>query len=308
MEQTVLSDEIKPTVVEPVNPLSQMLDFLKKIDWISLPKHKFFLPTLLILSGLGLLFWRMALKTGALWINDDYYSHGFLVPILIGWQLSVRKDLFQKSPRKQSNFPLIFIPVLLYLQLIGFRGDVWPLQSVVLVATLICGVWFVAGGKWALISSLPIAFFFFALPVWTSFVDEYTNPLQLASTTVAEKLLGLFGFNPMKISPTEIQLNRFTLDVAVPCSGLKLLVAVSCFTCHFVLIARNSWSFNILMFVMVMPLCLFINGLRIALIGVVGDQISAEAAGQFHDYSGYITLILCFYILFKFARWFGWKD
>jgi exosortase/archaeosortase family protein len=65
---------------------------------------------------------------------------------------------------------------------------------------------------------------------------------------------------------------------------------------------------NLIFAASILPLALFINGLRIALIGVVGNAWGPEAGAQFHDYSGYITLILCFFILFKGARLLGWKD
>ena len=55
--------------------------------------------------------------------------------------------------------------------------------------------------------------------------------------------------------------------------------------------------FNVLMAMLVVPLCLLMNGLRIALIGMVGEWNGREAAVQFHDYSGMIMLVLCFFVL-----------
>ena len=62
------------------------------------------------------------------------------------------------------------------------------------------------------------------------------------------------------------------------------------------------------MLVIVVPLCLFINSLRVTLIGLVGEFRGDLAAHTFHDWSGYITLLICFFLLFKYARWLGWKD
>jgi len=44
------------------------------------------------------------------------------------------------------------------------------------------------------------------------------------------------------------------------------------------------------------------------LIGMVGDTWGDAAGHAFHDYSGYIALVVCFVILFKIARALGWKD
>lgn len=240
-------------------------------------------------------------------MHDDYYSHGFIVPLLIAWQLKVRYEDWKKIPISPGYTALIaFVPIV-FFQYIGFVGEFWVIQCLMLVAAILTSIWLIFGFKRAWMFTIPIAFLLFALPVWGAFIDGYTNDLQILSTTVAEKLLSLFGFSPMRLLPTDIQLNSYALTVAVPCSGLKLMVAVACFTTHFVLIARKELSFNALMFILIVPLCMFINGLRIALIGVVGELQGPDAALKFHDYSGYITLLICFFILFKFARLFGWK-
>ena len=254
------------------------------------------------------MFWPLFKTTGQKWMNDDYYSHGWIVPLLIAWQLKVRYEDWKKIPIKTGYAALIaFVPIV-FFQYIGFVGDFWIIQCIMLVSAILSSMWLIFGFKRAWFFTMPVVFLLFALPVWGAFIDGYTNDLQILSTTVAEKLLSLFGFSPMRLSPTDIQLNSYALTVAVPCSGLKLMVAVACFTTHFVLIARKELSFNILMFMLVVPLCMFINGLRIALIGVVGELQGHAAALTFHDYSGYITLLICFFILFKFARLFGWKD
>jgi MFS family permease len=42
--------------------------------------------------------------------------------------------------------------------------------------------------------------------------------------------------------------------------------------------------------------------------GVVGEQFGAPAGAAFHDWSGYIMLLLCFWVIFKAARLLGWKE
>jgi len=284
------------------------LKYLSQVNWPALivnPRTWFFLGTLV---GLALMFSNLLVTTGQKWMGDEYYSHGFIVPLLIAWQLKIRYQELIAIPVKAGYAAIgLFVPIV-FFQYIAFVGEFWMIQCLLFVASILTAVWLLFGFKRAWFIALPIGFLLFALPVWGSFIDGNTNTLQLLSTTVAEKFLSLFGFNPMRLSGTDIQLNSYALTVAVPCSGLKLMVAVACFTAHFVLIARKELSFNILMIVLVVPLCLFINGLRIALIAVVGELQGSDAALKFHDYSGYLTLLICFFILFKFARLFGWKD
>ncbi len=309
MEQTIpANDNESVSLLDDAKlMLGQGWGYLSAVKWGQLLRNPQFWFAFGSVVGLLLMFSNLLVTTGQKWMNDDYYSHGFIVPILMAWQLKIRWKEWSDIPIKTGYAALIaFVPIV-FLQFIAFLGEFWVIQCVLLIASLLTSLWLLFGFKRAWFIAMPIAFLLFALPVWGSLIDGSTNPLQLLSTTVAERLLSVFGFNPLR-DGVNIQLNTYALTVAVPCSGLKLLVAVSCFTTHFVLIARKELSFNILMFMLVVPLCLFINGLRIALIGVVGELRGHDAATAFHDYSGYLTLLICFYILFKFARWFGWKD
>jgi exosortase/archaeosortase family protein len=177
------------------------------------------------------------------------------------------------------------------INLIAVTGEFWSFMSVFLMVAITLATWAVVG----------------VLPVWGSIIDNYTNPLQLMSTKVAFALLKACGFLAYQPDPTTIVLNQFTLDVGIPCSGMKLMLAVSAFTALFTMIGDLKLWANQLMFAVALPFCLFINGLRIMLIGVVGDLYGADAGHKFHDYSGYITVVLCFVLLLRFARILGWK-
>lgn len=203
---------------------------------------------------------------------------------------------------------MAIIVALLPLVYVSYLGNIIVIQGWLFVAIATLAVAAVAGWKWALGFLPSIAFLLFGFPVWNWVIDGYTNWLQLTSTSVAYQLLQATGFRPLQTDPTTIYLNNFQLNVAVPCSGMKLLLAVSAFTTLFVLIANLRFWSNVFMFALVVPLCLFINGLRIALIGIVGNEYGHDAGIQFHDISGYITLVVCFFLLFKFARLLGWKN
>jgi exosortase len=288
--------------------LRRVLAWVKEGGLVRVARHELFIPSLVAILGLSLMFWPIMRQVFRMWRDDDNYSHIILVPFLIGWQLHRRRDMFDPKARKTAPMVLLLLIPLAFFQFIAFVGDWWALQSVCLVAAIFGMVWALFGGNWAWRALFPILFIFFMLPVASSYLDANTNELQIASTTVAEKLLSLAGFTPMRLDPTSIQLNSYALNIAVPCSGLKLLVAVTCFTCHFILFARSTFNFNFMMLLIIIPLCLLMNGLRIAMIGVVGEQFGAPAGAAFHDWSGYIMLLLCFWVIFKAARLLGWKE
>lgn len=268
-----------------------------------------FWPGIAVSVGIGLCFWALLRLLPDLWLSKDgYYSHGFLVPLISGYIVYKRWDKLKEIPAKPGWIAVVFLIPLLYVALVATSTPIDAVMSLAFVATLLVGTWLVAGIRWMLALTLPILYLAFALPVWTMAIEIYTNPLQRVSTDVAIQLLNLFGFETYRDSATNIFLNHFKLDVGVPCSGLRLILALTAFTLFFVLIANLKWWANVIMIGLILPLALLINGLRISLIGVVGELRGEEAGMAFHDYSGYITLLVCFFILFKIARWLGWKD
>lgn len=272
-------------------------------------KSKAFVPGLLVAIGIIATFYSLLVRLPRLWLADDgYYSHGFLVPFISGYAIYKWWPRLSKIKVQPGWIALVFLVPLLFVVKAAYQTEIMQLMSVALIAAILLGVWFVAGWRWMFAVMLPAMYLLFMLPVWTGAIDNYTNPLQIISSQVAFYMLQATGFNPLQDGSTVIHLNNFVLDVGVPCSGLKLILAVTAFTTFFMMIAKlNIWG-NAIMALMILPLCLAINGLRIALIGVVGDLYGSEAGMQFHDYSGYITLLVCFFILFKIARLLGWKD
>lgn len=282
---------------------------LPNFDFDKIRKSPAFIPGLVALATLFFSFWELFRDLPGLWFKDDgYYSHGVLVPLISGFIIYKWWPRLKDIPVRPF-YPAV-IPLLLtgWLLFAGVRIGQIQILSVSLVGMLLCSVWFVAGGRWLWATCGPILFLLFGLPIWSNIIDTYTNPLQIISTDISYSMLQLIGFDPYKQDNTTIFLKNFTLDVGVPCSGLKLTIAVSAFTVFFMMIGRLKWWGNLLMAMAVLPLCLFINGLRISLIGVVGNLYGEKAGHDFHDYSGYITLIVCFFLLFKLARLLGWED
>jgi exosortase len=278
-------------------------------EWAQVLRSPAFVPALVVLVALGVCFWPLFRILPSTWLSKDgYYSHGFLVPLISGYVVYRWWPKLRTIPVRGSMWAAPFLLATLFVTWAGGVADLRLVLSICLVAILFFGVWFVAGGRWALALALPCLYLLFAMPIWTFAIDFYTAPLQRLSTQVSFEMLRMAGFGPVMTDSTTIVLGNYQFEVAVACSGFKLLIAVTAFTAFFMMIGNLRWWGNLAMTAIILPLCLLINGLRVALIGVVGDSKGEAAALQFHDWSGYITLLICFFLLFKFARWLGWKD
>ena len=142
------------------------------------------------------------------------------------------------------------------------------------------------------------------MPLPGPVLNDATLRLQMISTGFAAKLLNWTTFTNVR-QGNLIEMSDFTLFVDVPCSGFKTLLALFTFNAFLAAMLDGPVSRRLLLFALCAPLALVVNAVRIALIGIVGECMGADAARVFHDYSGLITLALGFGVLFAIAKVLG---
>ncbi len=249
------------------------------------------------LLAAGLVFFPLWTVTAKIWFEPDtYYSHGPLIPFCAAYVIYENWDRLKVLPRRGWWPAAVPIAALLFTAWVASRTVQQTVLSMSFLLIIIFSIWFVAGLQWVWKTLAPTLFLVFALPIWGPIIDRFTNPLQQISTKGTSVLLTLFGMHPIPDGSTILRLDNYTLDVGVPCSGLKLLLAVTAITMFFMMIAKMRWWAYVLLAVFALPLTIFVNSVRIAMIGVVGNTWGEAAGAGFHDYSGYISLILCFFI------------
>lgn len=281
---------------------------IAKLDFAPIFSSPALWPALIITLGLSAIFWGLFRFTYHKWTEPDgYYSHGFLVPFISGYIVFRWWPKLKNIPAKPGWLGLPFLLFMLWFSYAAGRTDIYSLLSISLVVCMILSIWVIAGWRWMVALLAPCAYLLFALPVWDQVINAYTNPLQLMSTKIAFHMMQAFGMHPQMPDSTHIALNSYVLEVAVACSGFKTLLALLAFGAFFILIAKlKTWA-NIVFAASIVPIALFMNGLRIALVGVVGNAWGINAGKSFHDYSGYIMIILCFLLLDRWAKLLGWK-
>ncbi|CAN5524376.1 hypothetical protein BH11ARM2_BH11ARM2_01560 [soil metagenome] len=254
------------------------------------------------------LFWSFLSALPGLWFApDSAFSQGPLVPFLAGYILLTRWEEIKRIPAKGSWVPLVFLLPLLYIVYIATRTQMMFVLSFAFVATIGLTAWMAAGFRAALAAAPAFLYLLFGLPVWQQIVDKFTQPMQVISSEVSYAMLKGMGYEIYRPDSTTVMLDRFQFVVGAPCSGLKTTIALLAFTVLFILIARLKVWANVLLAAFIIPFAILINALRIAMIGWVGNTWGNDAGMKFHDYSGYLALVVCFVTLRSVCRALGWK-
>jgi exosortase len=235
------------------------------------------------------------------WREGSAYSHGILIPPLAFLMVWQRREEFVNLARRPALTGLGLVLLGLTLQLFAHwaHSTMIAWASFLLVAT--GGIAFVAGWTMAVRLLPPLLFLSFMVPMSAMLTQPLVFGAQMVSTRVAACFLRVMGFQVHQLG-TILQMENYTLQVALPCSGFKTLIALSAFAACFTYLVRGSLPKKLLLFAAAMVLSVVVNGLRISLVGVTGELVSSAAASWVHDNGGLPVTTLALGGLFLMAR------
>lgn len=232
----------------------------------------------------------------------SFYAHAVFVPFFVAVMVWRNRERLAATPWKPAWVGVIPTALAMALLLLAWRSDVTVVQSLSFILLMIGGALLLLGTKWTRILLFPLFFLIMMMPlIPDQLINSIAFPIQMTSASIATKLLNLMTLTSTQ-QGTVIQMDNYKMAVELPCSGFKTLVSLMTFSAAFAyLVEAATWK-RWTLFLTTVPLSLLINALRITFIGIVGELFSAKAASAFHDYSGFIVLIIAFVFLFNFAR------
>ena len=260
------------------------------------------LPTVLILAGLGLVFWRVFVRLVDAWIVDGNYSHGFfIIPIALyfAWE---RRDRFAAAPVRPSYFGLVVLAGGILLLLTGLWGSEFFLSRLALLPVLAGIVLFLYGWTHLKILAFPIAFLFLMIPIPAIIFNQIAFPLQLLASRTGEWAIATVGI-PVLREGNLLHLAHTTLEVAEACSGIRSLVSLITLGLVYAYFMDNRTWVRMLIVGSTIPVAILANGARVAGTGMAAHWIGPEAAeGFFHEFSGWIVFLFAFAMILIIQR------
>lgn len=246
----------------------------------------------------------------AAWSTAEY-SHGPLIP-LISLYLFLRElrklDGATPPPALPAHLaganPWPGIALIIFSLGFGIFGNLIRIPDVVTYAFILWvgGVVLVGFGwargrqHWA-----PVLHLIFMLPLPQFVYWQLTVFLQLVSSALGVWFIRQAGV-PVFLEGNVIDLGVYKLQVAEACSGLRYLFPILSFSYLFGILYRGPFWHKALLFLMAAPLTVFMNSLRIGVIGVLVNSYGIEQAeGFLHFFEGWVVFGLCIVILFFVA-------
>lgn len=275
---------------------------------------------LLIAAALAFVYAAVLVKLGRDWWTDENYSHGLLVPFVIGYIIYLEFDDLKKAASKPANFAgfaLILFALLLLLG--GTLGAELFTQRISLVVMLAGIIVYFFGAKILKSLAVPFGLLLLAIPIPQIVFNKIAFPLQIYASQMAIWGIRLFGVpsvrkgNVIEILPdgaTQI----VALEVVEACSGIRslmTLMTLALVLAYFTrsknqLIETKTFDFlknfdfwrAVILLLAAIPIAVFTNAARVTATGVLTYRYGKRAAeGAFHDASGWLVYVAALVLL-----------
>jgi exosortase len=243
------------------------------------------------------------------WVRMDEYWRFLIIPVAVYFVWIKRADM--SSLKIQPNFilgmPLVIIGCCAYL--------LWKISFVDFFIEF--GLFILAFGsiflflsaRFAKLCLFPLFYLVFMTTILVKILSPLTGVLQHFSAIGASFFLNTFGWSVLQ-NGNYLRLPHMVLEVAPVCSGTSQLIALIAFALPIGALRHKSFLSRALLTVMAIPITIFSNAIRIAIIAVwnySGPQTHIHGPGGIMDLPLVYPLALgciyaCSLILTRFEK------
>jgi exosortase len=259
----------------------------------------------MLAAVLALAFAPALLALARVWASVDYYSHGFLVPLVAFWIARARWR--RGFPRARDRSALGALALVVALYAIGVLGGLVALQGVALVGAVAAFVWRVWGRAALRALALPIAFLLFMVPIPAAWLTPSIVQLQLLVSAAAVSMLHLFDFTVAREGNVLLLGSGDALFVEEACSGITSIVTLLPLSVVLAAITlRGAWR-RLALVAAVIPVAMLGNLLRVVATLAAANAWGAARAtsGPLHEMAGLLTFALACLLLIVFSALLG---
>jgi exosortase D (VPLPA-CTERM-specific) len=256
----------------------------------------------LLVAGSVPIFWIGLVSLGRAWATPEY-SHGPLIP-LISLYLFLRELRRAPQPDAASalRWPgLVVIALALSVAVLGNLARIADIVTYAMILWTGGVVLVVFGWQRGIRHQLPVLHLVFMLPLPQFLYWKLTILLQSYSSQLGVWFIDLAGVSVF-LEGNVIDLGVYKLQVAEACSGLRYLFPILSFSYLFSILYRGPLWHKAVLLLSAAPLTVFMNSVRIGVIGILVDRYGIEQAeGFLHFFEGWVIFLACISILFGMA-------
>lgn len=246
---------------------------------------------LLVATMLTVMFFDGLSELVRVWDKYEEYSYGYIIPFITLFLIWQRKDRLEQLelPGSWLGLPLAVMGVALFV--VGNLSTLYLLvQYAFLILLTGLALAFTGRDGFRLIRT-PLLLLIFMVPLPAFLFQELSQQLQLVSSVIGVGFIRLFGISVF-LEGNVIDLGSFKLQVVEACSGLRYLFPLMTLGFIAAYFFQGPFWKRAVIFLSTIPITVFMNSLRIGVIGILVEYWGKSMAeGFLHDFEGWAVFM-----------------
>lgn len=280
---------------------------------------KYLWRVLAVSAALAFAYATVLRKLGLDWWTDSNYSHGLLIPFVIGFILWSSRERFKETPARPSVFwggaAVLCALFALWAGTAGAELFTQRMSLVLMLAGIVVYFW---GFRILKLTFVPLVLLALAIPIPIIVWNKIAFPLQIFASKTAVWSMRLFDISVLRAGNVIELLPRGSietkkLEVVEACSGIRSLMTLVTLAVVFAYVTYPSdsgsgprpwwksygfWRATLLV-VSAVPIAILTNALRVSGTGVLAHYYGTGVAdGFFHSFSGWAIYIAAALLMF----------
>ncbi|MEK6334137.1 MAG: exosortase [Acidobacteriota bacterium] len=285
-----------------------------------------------IAAALAFVYATVLEKLGRDWWHDENYSHGLLIPFVIGYILWQERQQFRTlQPKPAVWLGIIGVAFSLLALWAGTAGAELFVQRFSLALMLVSVVIYFCGFQFLRRLIVPLSLLILAIPIPQIVFNKIAFPLQLFASRCAVGAMSLLEIpvlrqgNVIELMPLGATTPK-RLAVVEACSGIRSLMTLVTLAMVYAYFTRpkaappsdkdsgkriqeskpaigstlRSFGFwrSLILVIAAVPIAILTNALRVSGTGVLAHYYGTRVAdGFFHSFSGWVIYIVAAVLL-----------
>lgn len=259
-------------------------------------------PILLISSILVLYVPTLVALFNGIWTSDEQMHGPLVLAISIfllyrNWNEMLSLAVNQKS----CYWGWMWIVIAVSLYFIGRTQQIILFELGSLIPFL-AGIGLLSfGSKAVRVQWLPLFFMLFMIPLPNAIVDLLTMPMKIFVSYCVEHILYWLDY-PIARTGVILQLGQYKLLVANACAGLHTLLTLEAMGLLYLsLVQRDSFFRNTTLVILIIPISLTANVIRVLVLSLVTYHFGDEAGqGYLHNFAGMVLFVSALLLIISF--------
>jgi exosortase len=245
----------------------------------------------------------------AQWSTDEDMSHGFFVPVVVGFIIWRNRGELMATKAQPSPWGLLLVGWGALQMILGVLGTELFTSRTAFVITLIGAVWTLGGKPFLKKLAFPLFLLFLMVPIPAVIYNQITFPLQILASKFAEWALDFMNV-PVLREGNILDVAGHRLSVVEACSGIRSLLTLSFLALVFGYFFEKRVWIRVALFFSVIPVAILANGSRVTITGLLTVIKPEFAEGFFHEATGmflfladFVILVLAHQMFANAAKW-----